>query len=225
MSSRNISDLQPEFAVLVQRLLDESTRQGLRPFITDAYRTYDEQAALYAKGRTVPGLIVTNAGPGDSWHNHRLAVDIGLLDSENRLTYNGIDMVGRIGTNLGLTWGGSWRGFQDKPHFEFHPNLSLSEAKRGVTVSEKNPDLLRQLLITTPMETHEAIQRITKMHIENFTAPRCIYIIVPGDGEYLVKNSKKQRVRDTARTQDVEYLKSVVGVYVSKEIADAIPNA
>jgi peptidoglycan L-alanyl-D-glutamate endopeptidase CwlK len=35
----------------------------------------EEQAALYAKGRTAGGRIVTKARPGESFHNHGLAFD------------------------------------------------------------------------------------------------------------------------------------------------------
>jgi peptidoglycan L-alanyl-D-glutamate endopeptidase CwlK len=35
----------------------------------------EEQAALYAKGRTVSGKIVTKAKPGESYHNYGLAFD------------------------------------------------------------------------------------------------------------------------------------------------------
>ena len=35
----------------------------------------EEQAALFAIGRTAPGKIVTKARPGESYHNHGLAFD------------------------------------------------------------------------------------------------------------------------------------------------------
>ena len=44
--------------------------------VTQGLRTYAEQDALYAQGRTVPGEIVTNAAAGYSWHNFGNAVDL-----------------------------------------------------------------------------------------------------------------------------------------------------
>jgi hypothetical protein len=38
-------------------------------------RTMEEQAKLYAKGRTSGGRIVTKAKPGQSFHNYGLAFD------------------------------------------------------------------------------------------------------------------------------------------------------
>ncbi|HEX2536073.1 MAG TPA: M15 family metallopeptidase [Chitinophagaceae bacterium] len=42
-------------------------------------RTAEEQEALYARGRTLPGPKVTNARGGHSYHNYGLAIDIVLL--------------------------------------------------------------------------------------------------------------------------------------------------
>ena len=52
-------------------------------------RTWEEQAKIYAQGRSAPGKIVTNAKPGYSNHNYGIAVDMGVfkdgkyLDSSN----------------------------------------------------------------------------------------------------------------------------------------------
>jgi peptidoglycan L-alanyl-D-glutamate endopeptidase CwlK len=42
-------------------------------------RTFAEQDAIYAQGRTKPGKIVSNAKKGLSYHNYGLAIDIVLL--------------------------------------------------------------------------------------------------------------------------------------------------
>lgn len=47
-------------------------------------RTFAEQEALYAQGRTKPGKVVTNAKAGMSYHNYGLAVDIVLLKDTDK---------------------------------------------------------------------------------------------------------------------------------------------
>ena len=47
--------------------------------IAQGFRTFAEQDALYAQGRTKPGAKVTNAKGGQSIHNYGLAVDIVLI--------------------------------------------------------------------------------------------------------------------------------------------------
>ncbi len=52
-----------------------------KAFLRFAYtiRTFAEQDALYAQGRTTKGAIVTYAKGGQSYHNYGLAIDIVLI--------------------------------------------------------------------------------------------------------------------------------------------------
>lgn len=88
--------------------------------LTSGRRTFEEQAALYAQGRTAPGAIVTYAKPGTSYHETGLAFDVA------RETLQGPawpadgawwSVVGELGESLGLTWGGRFP-HPDAPHFE-----------------------------------------------------------------------------------------------------------
>ena len=99
--------------------------------VISGLRTYEEQAALYAKGRTAPGPKVTNAKPGYSWHNFGVAWDFVVFDSNGQPLWNSPLMTrcGKIGEELGLEWGGRWK-FQDKPHLQLKTGLSLAQARR-----------------------------------------------------------------------------------------------
>ena len=97
-------------------------------------RTFAEQDALFAQGRTKPGAKVTNARGGQSYHNYGLAIDIVLLKDTNgdgifetaswetNVDFDGdgvsdwIEVV-RIFKAHGWEWGGDWK-FTDKPHFQ-----------------------------------------------------------------------------------------------------------
>jgi hypothetical protein len=95
--------------------------------VAQALRTIQEQDALYAQGRSKPGIIVTNAKGGESKHNFGKAIDVymvncdGTIDLNNRVP----DKVAKIGKEEGLEWGGDWtkknkkgKVFKDYPHFE-----------------------------------------------------------------------------------------------------------
>lgn len=105
-------------------------------------RTFAEQDAIYAQGRTklfdANGNrlgVVTKAKGGQSIHNYGLALDIVLVkDKDGNGTFESaswedtIDFdkdgkadwmeVVQILKNNGWTWGGDWTSFKDKPHFE-----------------------------------------------------------------------------------------------------------
>lgn len=90
-------------------------------------RTFAEQDALYAQGRTKPGSIVTKAKGGLSYHNYGLALDIVLIDGKNASWDSKKDFDGdgkadwaeivNIFKQHGWEWGGDW-GFKDEPHFQ-----------------------------------------------------------------------------------------------------------
>jgi peptidoglycan L-alanyl-D-glutamate endopeptidase CwlK len=75
MPSREIRDLSPKMQVLHNKFMDRCRRDtwflknGITVLVTCTYRSNEEQAKLYAKGRTAPGAIVTRAKPGKSKHN------------------------------------------------------------------------------------------------------------------------------------------------------------
>jgi peptidoglycan LD-endopeptidase CwlK len=125
MSSRLLTDLRPEVKPLVNSFLASVTAASIDMIITCTLRSNDEQAALYAQGRTTPGEIVTDAPPGESAHNYGLALDI-VPVVNGKPDWKGGDpvwqQIGAIGQAAGLTWLGA-RGsrFPEEPHFE-HPD-------------------------------------------------------------------------------------------------------
>lgn len=98
------------------------TPNGVHPVVDQTYRTFEESQSLYDQGRTKPGQIVSNAKPGQSYHNYALALDFHLQvngrdvwdqDNPNWMT------VVNIFKAHGFTWGGDFAGsFKDYPHLE-----------------------------------------------------------------------------------------------------------
>ena len=72
---KNIDTLEVRFQRQVRGWLNEMVASKITPLIYCGRRTMEEQAGLYAKGRTKPGKIVTKAKPGQSYHNYGLAFD------------------------------------------------------------------------------------------------------------------------------------------------------
>lgn len=100
------------------------------PFrVTQGLRTWDEQAALFAKGRTAPGSIVTDAPPGFSYHQFGLAVDVVPMTDigpDWNIDHPQWNRLIAVGTSVGLTAGAWFRTFKDMPHFQLEGVLPLT---------------------------------------------------------------------------------------------------
>lgn len=125
----NRSKLHPWLDYKLGLLLKECKKKGIYLIITEGFRTVEYQDALYAKGRTKPGIIVTNARGRDynSQHQWGVAFDIAMnydVDEDGKIkddTWNGkgFKKVAKIAKSrkVGLGWGGNWKSIVDTPHF------------------------------------------------------------------------------------------------------------
>lgn len=104
-------------------------------------RTWQQQDALYAKGRTQPGAKVTNARGGYSNHNFGIAADFGVFRNGVYLDSNSPKLALKVHTAVAswakeyfpkIEWGGSWKSFPDSPHFQFSVGLSLADMRKRV---------------------------------------------------------------------------------------------
>ena len=120
-----LDGVHPVLVEKVKRILHASAELGHPMIVTDGVRTLAQQQALYAKGRTAPGKIVTKADGVRAKSNHQVkgdgfghAVDCCFL-VDGKATWEGPwDLYGAMARSLGLTWGGDWKRFVDRPHIE-----------------------------------------------------------------------------------------------------------
>ena len=119
---RDISLCHPELQKKAEKLVSACRGQGLLIEIGECYRTVAEQDALYAKGRTAPGSIVTNAKGSSYSSHHQWGTAFDIYRNDGKGAYNDSDgffsKVGAIGVKIGLEWGGNWTSPVDKPHFQ-----------------------------------------------------------------------------------------------------------
>jgi len=125
ISNQRLSFVNPALALKVNTAANLLALQGTYLRVTQGLRTYAQQDALFAQGRTEPGHIVTNAKGGYSNHNFGCAVDVVpfLSGSVGELNWNTksdqfMAMVGYLKAQ-GLAWGGDWQGnLADYDHFQ-----------------------------------------------------------------------------------------------------------
>jgi peptidoglycan L-alanyl-D-glutamate endopeptidase CwlK len=141
ISEKHIITLHPKLQELSRRFLLKANYLDIADDthvrIISGTRTYEEQAALYAKGRDSSGkitnknLVVTNAKPGQSMHNFSVAYDIAIIKKgyyvDNDEIYNLVYEKCKVD---GLDWGGNWTEFVDRPHYQLHTDLSVSKIKK-----------------------------------------------------------------------------------------------
>lgn len=137
ISIPRVAALHPKIRVEVAELIDKAEEKlpGVAIRVVQGGRTFPEQDALYAKGRTAPGRRVTNSKAGQSYHNYFLAFDIALMyDKDKNGTYESLSWdtlkdfdrdgeadwmeVVDIFEQAGYVWGGRFSNFSDNPHFE-----------------------------------------------------------------------------------------------------------
>jgi hypothetical protein len=123
-SESRLGKVHPQLAAKVRAAAVALAAQGTFFTVAQGLRTYAEQDALYAQGRTAPGHIVTNARGGYSNHNFGCAVDCypflsgpkGAINwSANSPQFRA--MISALEVQE-LLWGGSWKSIPDAPHFQ-----------------------------------------------------------------------------------------------------------
>ncbi|HVR40235.1 MAG TPA: M15 family metallopeptidase [Thermoanaerobaculia bacterium] len=118
-----------------------AARVFLAAFVNEPYtvriisgtRTYAEQDALFAQGRTTPGKKVTNAKGGESNHNFGIAWDIGIfIDGKYETKDAAYKQAAPIAlaVTTGVEWGGNWVTFPDVPHYQLLTGRALSETRK-----------------------------------------------------------------------------------------------
>lgn len=149
MASRRLEDLHPQLQLRAREFVNRCDARGVPVLIICTYRPDEEQAELYARGRTKPGRIATWAKPGESLHNVTLGraripaarafdfVPLRLGKLVWGTAGNGIDddptdddrddlelweRCGVIGEGLGLEWAGRWSpNKREFPHLQLPP--------------------------------------------------------------------------------------------------------
>jgi peptidoglycan L-alanyl-D-glutamate endopeptidase CwlK len=128
-SKTNLLGVHPDLV----RVMNEAIKDTPVDFtITDGVRSVEQQA-LYAQGRTKPGVIVTNADGVKKKSNHQAKGDgygyaVDLYPYLNgKVDVNAVKELKVIAAHILATaerldvpveWGGNWSSLKDYPHFQ-----------------------------------------------------------------------------------------------------------
>ena len=171
MASRLLTDLAGDMPVRAQAVIEECKNRGVDLLIYCTYRSLDEQAILYRQSRSSiiinakikrlqkwgldllaeaiikagprSGPHVTNAAPGESYHNYGLAFDAVPLTGgkpawEMWANAEAWEIYGIACKNADLSWAGCWENFVEYPHAQL--------TKAGNPLKEHSADYVNAIL-------------------------------------------------------------------------------
>ena len=172
MASRKLDDLVPEVQERAGRVVEVCNQVGVDLLIYCTLRPLEEQARLYRQSRSwalikekilafknrgysfladildgigpCNGAHVTNAAPGESWHNYAEAWDaVPLIGGKPAWNYLNAkpqwDAYGECVRQVGMHWAGDWTNFREYPHAQLRAG--------GNPLKENNPDTVHELLV------------------------------------------------------------------------------
>lgn len=132
----NLTVLYPRFAELIQQLAANCRARGADYYAISGERTWEEQAKIWAQGRSTPGPIVTKSPPGTSYHNYAIAADFCFDKDKTReglqpdWQFESYRILAEEARKLGLESGFWWTKFPDAPH------VQLPLSKVGLKLSD-----------------------------------------------------------------------------------------
>ncbi len=170
LMSKLISDLIPIMQQKAIDVVKYCSDSGYPILVYSTRRTLQEQSILYRRGRTYTQIKykitrlnnlgfdflaeilhdvgpqmgkykVTNAGPGESWHNYGEAFDAAPL-VYGKIVWNNDELWQKYGDAVkinGLVWGGNFTSFVDKPHAQYRPG--------GNPLRLYTPEQIKNLLV------------------------------------------------------------------------------
>lgn len=121
LNSRDIDLLRPDVAANCHLWVERCRAAGLNVLVTNTVRDREYQAYLYEQGRTRPGGIVTNS-PVPTFHADTSGLAFDFCKNVKGHEYDDKDFfreAAAIAKEMGFSWGGDWRTFQDLPHIQW----------------------------------------------------------------------------------------------------------
>lgn len=145
VSENNIEKLHPKVREKAREFINRVEKElKIKLRAVSTLRTYAEQDKLYAQGRTTAGGIVTKAKGGQSNHNFGTALDVvPIVNGKADWKSKDWDKISVVGKSVGFDWGGDWKGFVDKPHYEMTFGNSLAQLRKKYESGNKDGEYVK----------------------------------------------------------------------------------
>lgn len=114
--SRKIDDLRADVAQNCRTLLALARAEGLDALVTETVRDAAYQRWLAANGYAAAGAVTP------SFHGENAGLAFDICKNEKGHEYDDatfFERMGALGKKVGFSWGGEWKSFPDRPHFQW----------------------------------------------------------------------------------------------------------
>ncbi len=123
--SRDIGDLRADVAENCRALLALAEKRGLRALVTETVRDDAYQKMLAEKGYAAKDAVTP------SFHAEHAGLAFDICKNEKGHEYDDpvfFERMGALGKKVGFSWGGDWKSFPDRPHFQWDANGAYTGA-------------------------------------------------------------------------------------------------
>ena len=123
--SRDIDDLRADVAANCRSLIALAEREGLHALVTETVRDGEYQKMLAEKGYAAAGAVTP------SFHADHAGLAFDICKNEKGHAYDDpafFARMGELGKKVGFSWGGDWRSFPDRPHFQWDAGGTYTSA-------------------------------------------------------------------------------------------------
>lgn len=123
--SRDIGNLRADVAENCRALLALAEKRGLRALVTETVRDDAYQKMLAEKGYAAKGAVTP------SFHAEHAGLAFDICKNEKGHEYDDpvfFERMGALGKKVGFSWGGDWKSFPDRPHFQWDANGAYTGA-------------------------------------------------------------------------------------------------
>ncbi len=128
LNSRDISLLRPDVAENCRRLLARAQERGLALLVTNTVRDAEYQAQCFERGTAKTKV--------PSFHGEKAGLAFDFCKNVKGHEFGDpafFEAVGALGKEMGFTWGGDWKDFPDRPHFQWdaHGQYTAAMVRAG----------------------------------------------------------------------------------------------
>ncbi len=123
--SRDIDDLRADVAANCRTLIALAEREGLHALVTETVRDGEYQKMLAEEGYAAAGAVTP------SFHADHAGLAFDICKNEKDHAYDDpafFARMGELGKKVGFSWGGDWRSFPDRPHFQWDAGGTYTSA-------------------------------------------------------------------------------------------------